>query len=209
MSENRIVKQLHEIAARLTGDPDQQMDLMQEMFVHLVRVQTAEPGQALSWYLKSCEFRARNYLKTEHGLDAPRGLGEDLPGNEIPAMDRMDPRSSVRLATVPISPIKIEGELITSDVLNLMVPLLSDMRQRVLFLLMKGCGVRETARELGITHPAVIKHRKKIARMARELLQDSEGVGVAVAVRNGDGDNGNGSGNGTGNGSSHGEPHAV
>jgi hypothetical protein len=38
---------------------------------------------------------------------------------------------------------------------------------------MKGCGVRETGREVGITHPAVIKHRKKIARVARVLLQES------------------------------------
>jgi hypothetical protein len=72
------------------------------------------------------------------------------------------------------------------------------MQQQILFLLMKGCGVRETGRAVGITHPAVIKHRKKIARIARELLQESEGIGVAVAVRNGANENGNGSTNGNG-----------
>ena len=206
MTENRIVKQLQGIASRLTGDPDQQMDLMQEMFVHLIRVQTAEPGQALSWYLKSCEFHARNYLKPGHGVDAPRRAGNGLPGDEVTAGGGMGPGNGTRLSAEPVGPIEIQGELITGDVLNLILPLLSDMRQRVLFLLMKGCGVREAARELGITHPAVIKHRKKIARIARELLQESEGVGVAVAVRNGAEDNGNGNGNG--NGSANGEPHA-
>ena len=206
MTENRIVKQLQGIASRLTGDPDQQMDLMQEMFVHLIRVQTAEPGQALSWYLKSCEFRARNYLKSGHGVDAPRRAGNGVPGDEVTAPGRMGPGNGTRISAEPVGPIEIQGELITSDVLNLILPLLSDMRQRVLFLLMKGCGVREAARELGITHPAVIKHRKKIARIARELLQESEGVGVAVAVRNGAEDNGNGNSNG--NGSANGEPHA-
>ena len=83
------------------------------------------------------------------------------------------------------TPVVIQGERITSDALNLILPLLSEMRQRVLFLLMKGCGVRETGRQLGITHPAVIKHRKKIARIAHELLQESEGIGVAVTVRDG------------------------
>jgi DNA-directed RNA polymerase specialized sigma24 family protein len=205
MTENRIVKQLQGIASRLTSDPDQQMDLMQEMFVHLIRVQTAEPGQALSWYLKSCEFRARNYLKSGRGIDAPRRVGNGVPGDEVTAPGRMGPGNGTRLSTEPVGPIEIQGELITSDVLNLILPLLSDMRQRVLFLLMKGCGVREAARELGITHPAVIKHRKKIARIARELLQESEGVGVAVAVRNGAEDNGNGNSNG--NGSANGEPH--
>jgi DNA-directed RNA polymerase specialized sigma24 family protein len=212
MSENQIVKQLQGIALRLTGDPDQQRDLMQEMFVHLIRIQTAEPGQALSWYLKSCEFRARNYLKPGPGVDAPRRAGNGLLGDEVSAGGGMSPGNGTRFSAEPVGPIEIQGELITSDVLNLILPLLSDMRQRVLFLLMRGCGVREAARELGITHPAVIKHRKKIARIARELLQESEGVGVAVAVRNCAEDNGNGNGNGNGhgngNGSANGEAHA-
>ena len=146
MTENRIVKQLQGIASRLTSDPDQQMDLMQEMFVHLIRVQTAEPGQALSWYLKSCEFRARNYLKPGQGIDAPRRAGTGLPGDEVTAAGSRGPGNGTRLSAEPVGPIEIQGELITSDVLNLILPLLSDMRQRVLFLLMKGCGVREAAR---------------------------------------------------------------
>jgi len=129
-----------------------------------------------------------------------------VPGDEVTTPGSMGPGNGTRLSAEPVGPIEIQGELITSDVLNLILPLLSDMRQRVLFLLMKGCGVREAARELGITHPAVIKHRRKIARIARELLQESEGVGVAVAVRNGAEDNGNGNSNG--NGSANGEPHA-
>ena len=59
------------------------------------------------------------------------------------------------------------------------------MQQQVLSLLMKGYGVRQAAREFGVTHPAVIKHRKKIVRIARELLPESEGIGVAIAIRNG------------------------
>jgi transposase-like protein len=55
---------------------------------------------------------------------------------------------------------------------------------------MKGCGVRETGREVGITHPAVIKHRKKIARVARELLQES--TVVDLARHNGTDGNGKG-----------------
>jgi DNA-directed RNA polymerase specialized sigma24 family protein len=201
MTENQIVTQLQEIASRLTGDLDLQNDLMQEMFVHLVRVQTAEPGQTLSWYLKSCEFHARNYLKPGRGIDASGRAGLGMPCGEVSANGSARPGDGTRLSSGPVGPIEIQGELITADVLNLIVPLLSDMQQRVLFLLMKGCGVREAARELGVTHPAVIKHRKKIARIARELLQESEGVGVAVAVRNGAENNGNGNGNG--------EAHAV
>ena len=176
MTENAIVKQLQEIAARLTTDIGHQKELMQEMFVELVRIQTSEPGQPLDWYLKRCEHHAQRRM----------GLNSQAPS----ADDRRQGLGKV----VPVSAdqVVIQGELITRSTIDLILPHLSDMQQRVLFLLMKGCGVREAARELGVTHPAVIKHRKKIARIARELLQESEGVGVAVAVH--DGSNGNGNG---------------
>ena len=206
INENPIVKQLHGIAARLTGDPNLQKDLMQEMFVHFVRVQTSEPGQTPSWYLKSCEFHARNLLKQGRSIDSPKRARNGVSYDEVFRVHDDERHSDGVPASPAVSQIEIQGELITNDILNPILPHLSDRQQQVLFLLMKGCGVREAARELGITHPAVIKHRKKIARIARELLQESEGVGVAVAVRNGAEDNGNGNGNG--NGSANGEPHA-
>ena len=190
MTENLIVRELQGIAAKLTSDPDIQKNLMQEMFLHLVRIRTVDPGRALSWYLKSCEFHARNFLKPDEHASPANGVSvrEIVPvGHERRGLD---PRPSSPL----VGQIEIQGELITGDVLNLILPLLSDMQQQVLFLLMKGCGVREAGRALGITHPAVIKHRKKIARIAHELLQESEGIGVAVAVRDGAQENGNGNG---------------
>ena len=208
MTENRIVKQLQEIASKLTDNLERQNDLMQEMFVHLVRVQTGEPGQALSWYLKSCEHHAHKCLRYGGGIDVGRRVGHERTGDEVPADGGVEPGNGTRLSSEPVGPIEIQGEVITRDVLNLMLPLLSDMRQRVLFLLMKGCGVREAARELGVSHPAVIKHRKNIARIARELLQESEGVGVAIAVHEAETNgNGNGDGNGNGNGNGNGESH--
>ena len=200
MTENVIVQQLQGIATRLTGDPELQKDLMQEMFVHLVRVQTAEPGQALTWYLKSCEFHARRRLGLGGGSESTGRNGDEI----LPAAGSHRGNGARGPATV--DQIVIQGEVITSNTLDLILPHLSDMQQRVLFLLMKGCGVREAARELGVTHPAVIKHRKKIARLARELLQESEGIGVAVAIRSGATDNGNGHNNSSGNGNGL-EPH--
>jgi hypothetical protein len=200
MTENLIVKELQGIATKLTSDPDIQKDLMHEMFLHLVRIRTVDPDRALSWYLKSCEFHARNFLKPGEHAGAANGASFDeiLPGGH--ERHGMDTRSSSPL----VGQIEIQGELITGDVLNLILPLLSDMQQQVLFLLMKGCGVREAGRQLGITHPAVIKHRKKIARIAHELLQESEGIGVAVAVRDAAKENGNGNVNVNGHGAENG-----
>ena len=171
--------------------------------MHYVRVQTAEPGQSSSWYLKSCEFHARNRLKQGRSIDSPKRARNGVPYDEAPPDHDDKHRSEGKLNSQPVSQIEVQGEMISNDIVGLILPHLSDRQQDVLFLLMKGCGVREAARELGITHPAVIKHRKKIARIARELLQESEGLGMAVAPRNDT--SGNGNGNGTGNG----EPHAA
>ena len=186
MTENQIVRQLHGIAGKLTADPDLHMDLMQEMFVHLVQIQTAEPGQTLSWYLKSCEFHARTCLKPGRTIDSSKHDRNNVPCKEVPAAGNGTAHSPATVA------IEIQGELITNETANRIIPRLSEMQQQILFLLMKGCGVRETGREVGITHPAVIKHRKKIARIAHELFQES--AGAAIAGRNGANGNGNGEG---------------
>jgi len=205
MTENLIVKELRAIATKLTSDPDIQKDLMHEMFLHLVQIRTADPDRPQSWYLKSCEFHARNYLKPGEHADASIGAAFD----EITPDGQGRPGIEARSSSPLVGQIKIQDELITGDVLNLILPLLSQMQQQVLFLLMKGCGVREAGRELGITHPAVIKHRKKIARIAHELLQESECIGVAVAVREGATDNGNGGGHDAAENNSNGDTHPA
>ena len=175
MTENKIVKQLHGIASKLTADAELQKDLMQEMFVHLVRVETAEAGQTLSWYLKSCEFHARNYMKLGRSIDSPKRARNGVPYDETPSDDG-ERYGNGSHHVQSVGQIEIQGEIITNDIVNLIIPRLSDKQQQILFLLLKGCGVRETARQIGITHPAVIKHRKKIARIAREFLREPDGT---------------------------------
>jgi len=188
MTENQIVRQLHEIAGKLTADPDLQKDLMQEMFVHLVKVQTAEAGQALSWYLRSCEFHARNCLKLGSNPDSLKPVRSGVAHEEAPATSNGEPHGRSAAYFPAVVAIEIQGERITNDIANRIVPRLSDMQQQILFLLMKGCGVRETGREVGITHPAVIKHRKKIARVAHELLLESPETTLAPRNGNGNGE---------------------
>jgi len=171
--ENKIVKQLHGIASKLTSDAELQKDLMQEMFVHLVRVQSAEAGQTPSWYMKSCEFHARNYLRLGRSIDSIKRARNGVPYEETPSEDGEYGSAGTGPAPM-VGQLEIQGEIITNDIVNSIVPRLSNTQQQILFLLLKGCGVRETAREIGITHPAVIKHRKKIARIAREYLHEPD-----------------------------------
>jgi DNA-directed RNA polymerase specialized sigma24 family protein len=164
VGENVIVKQLRAIAAKLTGDAEMQRDLMQEMFVHLVRMQTRQPDKTPSWHLKGCEFHARNYLKRGRSIDSPKRAKNGV----APAQSELTGFGDVA------DPVDLSGEIITRDLVERLQPHLSAMQKRVLVLLSKGCGVREAARELGITHAGVIKHRKKIARIAHELFHDGQ-----------------------------------
>lgn len=166
--DHRIVKQLRGVAAKLTGDLDLQKDLMQEMFIHLVRVEAELPGHTSSWYIKGCEFHARDYLDRGRSIDSIK-----RQKNLVPLGQSDDDDGSVCLCLDAVDPLDLRSELITRDIVDLLVLQLTDMQQTILFLLMHGFGVREIARELRVSHPTVIKHRKKIARSASALLVDA------------------------------------
>ena len=180
IAENRIVKQLRGVAARLTGDFELQKDLLQEMFIHLVRVRGELPDRTSSWYIKSCEFHARNYLKHGRSIDSHKRARHSVPLAHVG--DDSDSRYGFCIDA--IDPLDAQSEMMTNDLVGLIMEQLSEVQQQILFFLVRGFGVRETARELQISHPAVLKHRKKIALIAREFLKDAP-------------DSGNGNGNGS------------
>jgi DNA-directed RNA polymerase specialized sigma24 family protein len=161
--KNRIAAQLQAVARRLSSRPEVQWDVAQEMFVHLVQLQTKRPNQDLSWYLTRCKAQALHRLKSTRNSSAP-----------APA------EQSARLTTPPAQP----RPFISPEEFDRLLPHLSNRQQQVGVLLARGFGIRETARELGISHPAVIKHRNRILHIAREFFPDTEGVGVAVAIHN-------------------------
>lgn len=165
--ESKTLQQLRAVAAKLTGDQDLQKDLMQEMLIHLYRVEVDRPGRTRSWYVKSCEFHARNYLKLGRSVDSLKRarnlvfLGaatEEFDGHVFCMFDAADPLDE-------------HAELVARDILNLVMPRLNATQREILYLLIKGMGVREVARELKMTHPAVIKHRRKIAQITGPLLE--------------------------------------
>jgi DNA-directed RNA polymerase specialized sigma24 family protein len=152
---NPIIRELREIARKLTDDPARQLDLLHEMFVHMVMMKTRHPDQSPEFYARSCESFGRERLRSQ---TPGRPAGEP----QAPAMRK--PEDNMNQA---IQAMSLDSDLITRDLVEMIFPRLSGRTQEVFFLLLQGCGVRETARLLGITHPAVIKHRKKIARLAQ------------------------------------------
>jgi DNA-directed RNA polymerase specialized sigma24 family protein len=167
--DHGIVKKLRGVAAKLTVDLELQKDLMQEMFIHLVRVEADRPGQTLSWYLQSCQFCARNYLDRGRSIDSIKRQ------KNLVQLDQGDDDSEgiFQFGLDAVDPVDLRGELITRDIVDLLVPQLTVAQQQILFLLMHGFGVREIARRLCVSHPTIIKHRKQIARSASALLVDA------------------------------------
>ena len=166
--ESRVVQQLRGVAGKLTGDVELQKDLLQEMFIHLVRVEVDLPGHTPSWYIKSCEFHARNYLKHGRSVDSLKRARNLVPLRQ----NYEDAEGHVFCVVDAVDPLDAFAEVTTNDIIRLVVPHLSETQQEILFLLLKGLGVREIARELGVTHPAVIKHRRKIARLMSTFMDE-------------------------------------
>jgi RNA polymerase sigma factor (sigma-70 family) len=181
MGENRIVEQLRGVAARLTRDSEMQKDLLQEMFIHLIQVQGEQPNHTLSWYVKSCEFHARNNLMHGRSVDSLKRARNCIPLGQWDD----DPHRDFYSPLETMDPVDLHSELFTKDLVDLIMPRLTDKQQQIFCLLMKGFRVREIARELCITHPAVVKHRKKIARIANEFLGDRIALAVASSSANG------------------------
>jgi len=117
--------------------------------------------------------RARNYLARGRSVDSIKRGNNLVPlgQNDGDGDDGLD------LCRDVADPIDLRSELITRDIVDLLVPRLTDMQQQILFLLMHGFGVREIARQLRVSHPVVIKHRRKMARIASDLLADTGCIG--------------------------------
>lgn len=166
--ESRALKQLRGVAAKLSSDFELQKDLFQEMYIHLVRVEVETPGQTPSWYIKSCEFHARNYLKHGRSVDSLKRSRNLVPLNiQVENED-----GYVFCLTEAADPRDVQAEMVANDIISLVMPQLNETQQEILYLLMKGLGVREIGRELGMSHPAVIKHRRKIAHLVGGLLAE-------------------------------------
>src|SRR5438876_251192 len=113
--ESRTAKELYGVAAQLTCGRELQKDLVQEMFLHLVRVETDLPGRTPSWYITSCQFHARHYLKRGRSVDSIKRCGNRVPlggGHE-------DEEGGFGDCLDAADPIDLHGELVMQDIVNL------------------------------------------------------------------------------------------
>jgi DNA-binding CsgD family transcriptional regulator len=114
------------------------------------------PGQTRSWYLQSCDFFLRNYLRNGRSVDSPRHRGRLLPW-ELRHQDAPGEKDGF------CEPV---GLVSAREILALLDRWLTPAERQILQLLAQGFAVREVASRLKLSHTSVVRHRRRIAEVA-------------------------------------------
>lgn len=150
------------IAYRLTSDVTLREDLIQEAMVHLWLLEERRPGQSRSWYLQNCKFHLQNHIVAGRSVDSlKRRKGRVLFAGEC---EELGPFSSA---------LELDDALFAQvsarDIIAALSSELTIFQQSVLNHLAEGLRAREIAARLNVSHPTVIKHRRKIAALAIKM----------------------------------------
>jgi DNA-binding CsgD family transcriptional regulator len=162
---------LHALAGTMTPDHALQAMLVADMATHLVLMRTALPEQDPDFYLRSCAAHARTRLRRTQAtrvVEMPR-----VAMNELPSTSSLPVRTAGE-SVDPAEPTRVLARVVSAGRTADLMPKLTARQQQVFTLLAVGTGIREAARQLGMSHVAVIKHRRKIARAAQGLLHAAD-----------------------------------
>jgi DNA-directed RNA polymerase specialized sigma24 family protein len=153
---------LARIVYRLTADRVLREDLTQEALIHLWLLEERRPGQSRSWYLQSCKFHLQNFISAGKSVDSPkRRRGKVSLSN---GDDQIEELVSGRDADgAPFAQVSAR------DIVTSLSCRLSPFERSILDYLSEGLAAREIATRLEVTHPTVIKYRRKIAALAIRL----------------------------------------
>lgn len=152
---------LSRIVFRLSSDLAVRDDLMQEALVHLWLLEERRPGQRQSWYLQSCKFHLQNHLATGRSVDSPKRNAGKVAYSD-------DEREGF-FTVEGHGENAVFGQVSARDIFTLLCGRLTPFEQSILNHLAEGRGAREIADRLDVTHPTVIKYRRKIASLAIRL----------------------------------------
>jgi RNA polymerase sigma factor (sigma-70 family) len=153
---------LRRIIQRLTSDSALRDDLMQEALIHLWLLEERRPKQTASWYLQNCKYHLRNCLARGRSVDSQkRRRGRVLVSN-----------NGENLAEMHRGP-EADGAVLTQvsarDIVSQLSVRLTPVENAILMHLAEGLHAREIAEKLGLSHPTIIRNRRKIAALAIKL----------------------------------------
>lgn len=137
---------------------------MQEALIHLWQIEEERPQQTRSWYLQSCHFHLRHYMASGRSIDSWKRR-ESLTSFATPETEEEERGFSVP-ATTSGDGI---SDISAGEILRLLGQRLTAPQRRVLDFLADGLSSREIGAKLGVSHKAIIKHRRRIASTALQL----------------------------------------
>ena len=166
----KTVEQLSKIVARLTSQAHLRDDLMQEALIHLWQIQELQPGHSKSWYLQSCRFHLQHFLVSGRSVDSHKRRSANVDST----LHGEAQQNPFEIDEFVESDDRILDNVSVRDLIEAMSQRLSARELTVLHCLADGWKTCEIARHLEISHPTVIKHRRKIAATAIKLIGLSE-----------------------------------
>lgn len=153
---------LRRIVSRVTSNPALREDLMQEALIHLWLLEERRPGQTRSWYLQNCKYHLGNIMALGRSVDSLKRRSSQVPFSD-------NGEDLVKLSGKPGSDDAVLAVVSARDIITLLSQRLSDFERAILRFLEGGLGAREIAAKLKVSHPTVIKHRRRIAAQALKL----------------------------------------
>src|SRR5262245_40281112 len=168
VDDMKTVERLTKIVIRMTSNLALREDLMQEALIHLWQIQEQRPGQAESWYLQNCRYHLQHYLASGRSVDSPKRSSSQVHLVE----NGEDGTELLDLLTNLESYDAVVADVSARDIIQAMSKSLSERERLILVFLAEGLGTCEIAKRLKISHPMVIKHRRKIAALATKLAID-------------------------------------
>jgi DNA-directed RNA polymerase specialized sigma24 family protein len=163
VDDPRIRDLVKRVIGRWVYDPVYREDLIQEALIHLWLIEEQNPGQQVSWYLRSCRFHVWKFIRTGKSIDSPKRSNGRVEATDDDDFDGLVER---RLGKIGMD--MFDGVSVT-EIIEKLSAKLSERDLAILNGLAEGLGAREIARRLHVSHPAVVKRRQKIANLARSL----------------------------------------
>jgi DNA-binding CsgD family transcriptional regulator len=165
INNTEIQNRLQSLVRSLAGGGSGYDDLMQEALIHLHERQLEEPGHSPSFYLQSCRFLIMDCLRQGRSVDSTKrqhlrqSIDDFAEGGDNPCP----------LPDVFIFPEQTIASVTMAEIQEKLRLQLQPLGFQILELLLKGNGIREIALSLNISHPAVLRHRRRIAELAISL----------------------------------------
>jgi DNA-directed RNA polymerase specialized sigma24 family protein len=162
LSDPAVGKALRRIINKTELCPQGRKDLLQEALVYLWSREEQHPGQQLAWYLRAVKFYLKDIRRSGRSVDSPKRRGAQV-GFSNQWLEHAASAGGLR------SDDGIHSEINARDTFCLLAGRLGRMDRIILGLLANGLGIRDIAYMLGLSHTFVVRHRRRIAKLATTL----------------------------------------